>query len=116
MLEIKMEQVEPDIVVLHLSGRLGMGRPCEEFEAQIQELIHRNVAKVIVNMADVQRVDSTGFGSLVTCSQKLKQAGGEMRVVGVHGVVEEIARSSQIPRIVPFHATLAEAVAAFQAA
>jgi len=36
--------------------------------------------------------------------------------VGAHGVVEEIAHSSQIPRIVPFHATLADAVAAFHAA
>jgi hypothetical protein len=39
-----------------------------------------------------------------------------MRVVGAHGVVEEIAHSSQIQRIVPFHATLADAVAAFHAA
>jgi anti-sigma B factor antagonist len=116
MLEIRKEQVEPNIVVLHLSGRIGMGRPSEELEAAIQELIQQNVSKVIVNLADVQRVDSTGFGTLVTSSQKLKRAGGEMRIVGAHGVVEEIAHSSQIPRIVPFHATLADAVAAFQAA
>jgi anti-sigma B factor antagonist len=112
-LEIRKEPVEPDIVVLNLSGRIGMGPTSEELERAIQELIQQNVAKVIVNLADVQRVDSTGFGILVTSSQKLKRAGGEMRVVGAHGIVEEIAHSSQIPRIVPFHATLADAVAAF---
>src|ERR1700758_991029 len=113
MLEIKKEQVEPDIVVLHLSGRVGMGRTAEELEAAIQDLIQQNVSKVIVDLAEVQRVDSTGFGTLVTSSQKLKRLSGEMRVVGAHGVVEEIAHSSQIQRIVPFHATLADAVAAF---
>ena len=116
MLEIRKEQAEPDIVVLHLSGRLSMGRPCEELEAVIQELIQQGVSKVILNLADVQRVDSTGFGTLVTAAQKLKRAGGELRVVGAHGVVEEIAHSSQIPKIVPFHATLADAVAALRAA
>src|SRR5262245_57317386 len=116
MLEIRKEQAEPDIVVLHLSGRLTMGRPCEELEAETQELIQQSVAKVILNLADVQRVDSTGFGTLVIASQKLKRAGGELRVVGAHGVVEEIAHSSQIPKIVPFHATLADAVAALRAA
>jgi len=116
MLEIKKQQVEPDIVVLQLSGRIGMGRTAEELEAAIQDLIQQNVSKVIVDLADVQRVDSTGFGTLVTSSQKLKRMSGEMRVVGAHGVVEEIAHSSQIPKIVPFHATLADAVAAFHAA
>lgn len=116
MLEIRKEQADPDIVVLHLSGRISMGRPCEELEAAIQELIQQNVSKVILNLSDVQRVDSTGFGTLVTSSQKLKRAGGELRVVGAHGVVEEIAHSSQILKIVPFHATLADAVAALRAA
>jgi anti-sigma B factor antagonist len=116
MLEIRKEQVEPDIVVLHLSGRIGMGRSCEDLEAAIQELIQQNVSKVVLNLADVQRIDSTGFGTLVASSQKMKRAGGELRVVGAHGVVEEIAHSSQIPKIVPFHATLADAVEAFRAA
>jgi anti-anti-sigma factor len=114
MLEIRKEQLEPGIVVLHFSGRIGMGRSSEDLEAAIQELIQQNVSKVILDLADVQRVDSTGFGILVTSSQKLKRAGGELRVVGAHGVVEEIAHSSQIPKIVPFHATVADAVAAFR--
>lgn len=115
MLEIRKELLEPELVVLHLDGRVGMGRPCQDIEAQVEECIRQNTPKLILNLTDVHRVDSTGFGTIVACSQKLKQAGGELRIVGANGMVEEIAHTSQLPRIIPFHATMAEAVNALRA-
>jgi anti-sigma B factor antagonist len=116
MLEIRRELVEPDIAVLHLSGRIAMGRPCQDIEGQIDELIRQKTTKVILDLLEVQRVDSTGFGTIVQCSNKLRIAGGELRVAGAKGMVEGIATTSNIPMIVPFHATIAEAVAGFAAA
>ncbi|MGC2196723.1 MAG: STAS domain-containing protein [Terriglobales bacterium] len=116
MLEIRKELVAPDIAVFHFSGRIAMGRACQDIEAQIDELIREKVTKVILDLTDVQRVDSTGFGTIVMSSQKLKNAGGGLRVVGAKGIVEEIAHTSHIPTIVPFHGTLAEAVTAFRPA
>ena len=115
MLEIRKECVQPDITVLHLTGRIAMGRPCQEIEWQVDELIRANAPKLVLNVTDVQRVDSTGFGTIVMCSGKLKKAGGELRVAGARGIVEEIAQTSNIPRIVPFHASVEEAVTAFTA-
>jgi hypothetical protein len=40
----------------------------------------------------------------------LKSAGGELRVAGAKGMVDEIAHTSNIPRVVPFHGTIEEAV------
>jgi anti-sigma B factor antagonist len=116
MLEIRKELVEPDIAVLHLSGRIAMGRPCQDIEGQVDELIRQKTTKVILDLLEVQRVDSTGFGTIVQCSNKLRVAGGELRVAGAKGMVEGIATTSNIPMIVPFHATIAEAVAGFGAA
>ena len=114
MLDIKKELREPGIAVLHLSGRISMGRSCQDIEAQVDELLHQGTLKIILDLTDIQRVDSTGFGTIVTCSQKVKKAGGTLRIVGATGMVEEIAQSSQLPRIIPFHANLEEALAAFQ--
>lgn len=115
MLEIRKELLVPGIAVLHLSGRVSVGRPCQDIEAQIDELIQEKTPKVIFDLSNVQRVDSTGFGTIVMCAGKLKKAGGELRVAGATGMVEEIAHSSQISKIVPFHATVAEAAACFRA-
>src|SRR5919197_5949664 len=109
MLEIVKELVVPGIAVLHLSGRVSVGRPCQEIEERVEELIQEKTPRVILDLSHVQRVDSTGFGTIVMCAGKLKKAGGELRVAGATGMVEEIAHSSQISKIVPFHASVAEA-------
>lgn len=113
MLEIKKELIEPGIGVLHLSGRIAMGRPCQEIEEQVDALLEQKVLRVILDLTDIQRVDSTGFGTIVTCWQKVKKEGGTLRIVGASGMVEEIAQSSQLPRIIAFHPDLAHALAAF---
>jgi anti-anti-sigma factor len=76
----------------------------------VDESIRERVSKVILDLSDVQRVDSTGFGTIVMCANKLKSAGGELRVAGAKGMVDEIAHTSNIPRVVPFHGTIEEAV------
>jgi len=39
MLEIRKESLQPGITVLHLTGRIAMGRPCQEIEGHVDELI-----------------------------------------------------------------------------
>ena len=113
MLQIRRESVAPDIVVLHLIGRIAMGRPCQEIEAHIDELIQQKAPKVILNFSEVQRMDSTGFGTVVLCAGKFRKAGGDLRVAGARGIVDEIAHTSNIPRIIPFYGSLEEAIASF---
>ena len=113
MLEIRKESVQPDITVLHLTGRIAMGRPCQEIEEHVEELIRLKTPRLILEVSEVQRVDSTGFGTIVVCSGRLRKAGGDLRIVGAKGIVEEIANTSKIPKIVPFHATVADAIAGF---
>lgn len=116
MLAIRKELFEPKIAVLHLSGRIAVGRPCQEIEEAIQELIEEETLRVILDLTEVQRVDSTGFGMIVLCGGKLKKAGGELRVAAANDMVEEIAVSSQIRKIIMFDKTVADAVAALKGA
>ena len=59
-------------------------------------------------------MDSTGFGTIVMCAGKLKKAGGALHVAGAKGIVQEIANTSNIPKVVPFHATVEGAISAFK--
>ena len=116
MLEIRRKHIEPDIFVLHPVGRITMGRPCQEVEWVVDELIRGNIRKLILDLSEVDRVDSTGLGMIVTTSGKLKKAGGELRVVGAKGMVHDMAHTANIHRIIPFHETLEQAVQAFSPA
>jgi anti-sigma B factor antagonist len=113
MLEIRRKTIEPEIMVLQLVGRVTMGKPCEDLETAVDELVEKKVRKVIIDLSETARVDSTGLSTIVTCFRKLKDGGGELRLAGARGVVGQIARAANIQRIVGFYGTVEEAAAGF---
>jgi len=115
MFEIHRKHIEPDIFVIQPTGRITMGRPCQEIEWVIDELVRGNIRKLVMDLTGVDRVDSTGIGVVVTSSGKVKKAGGEMRVCGVKGMVHDMMYTANIHRIIKFYETLEEAVASFAA-
>lgn len=112
-MEIRRKHIEPDIFVLQPVGRVTMGRPCQEIEWVIDELVRGNIHKVILDLSEVDRVDSTGIGTIVTSSGKLKKAGGELHVAAAHGMVHDMVHTANIHRIIPFHDTVEQAAASF---
>jgi len=113
MLEIRQRKIDQEIVVLQLAGRLIMGRPCQDLEAEVAEMVTGKVRKLILDLSEVARVDSTGLSTIVTCFRKLRDAGGELRVAGARRVVEQMVRAANISRIVAFYPTVEEAAAGF---
>jgi len=63
MLEIQTKHVQPDIVVLELTGRITIGRDCKQLEWAVENLVKEGRKKVIFDLAAVSNVDSTGLGS-----------------------------------------------------
>jgi anti-sigma B factor antagonist len=102
VLQIKREDMPPDIVVLQVAGKLVLGRDSKELEWAIDELVRAKGAKVILDLANLNFVDSTGIGIIVMCSGKVKAAGGELRVVGSRGMVDDVLRRTRVDAIVPF--------------
>lgn len=113
MFEIHRKHIEPDIFVIQPAGRVTMGRPCQEIDWLIDELLRGNIRKLIMDLSAVDRVDSTGIGMVVTASAKIKKAGGEMCLSGAKGMVYDMMHTANIHRIIPFYETVEEAAASF---
>ena len=103
VLQINREQIPPDIIVLQVAGKLVLGRDAKELEWVVDELVRTPAAKIILDVTDLNFVDSTGIGIIVMCSSKVKGAGGQLRVAGSRGMVDEVLRRTRIDSIVPFH-------------
>lgn len=114
MFEIHRKHIDPDIFVIQPVGRITMGRPAQELDWLVEELIRGNIKKVIVDLAGVDRVDSTGIGIIVTAASKLKKADGAMRLCGVKGMVHDMMHTANIHRIIPFFDSVEEAAASFR--
>jgi len=105
-LNIEKRRVGADVIVLGLAGRITLGLECQEVEWQVEDLLKEHEKKIIFDFSELKYLDSTGVGILVMCSGKVKQAGGEVRIVGAQGIVEQTLKMTRVDQIVTLYATV----------
>ncbi len=72
------------ILVLELSGRLVAGGPANVLREALDEQISRGRKQMVMNLAGVDFIDSTGLGALVICFTTLRRAGGALKLIGLN--------------------------------
>jgi anti-sigma B factor antagonist len=72
-LEIKQRERE-GIAIFDLKGRIVMGPEASEFREAILPVAGVNGNRLILNMAEVAYVDSTGLGALVFCASAARKS------------------------------------------
>src|SRR5438046_2850292 len=105
ILEIEKKTVG-NIVVLEMSGRITLGRDCQQIESDVDELLRNQQTRIVFDLSKVKYMDSSGIGILVMCSGKIKGAGGELRLAGATGVVDQSLILTRMNMIVPVFATV----------
>jgi anti-sigma B factor antagonist len=113
ILSIQRKQISPDITVLEMTGRIIMGNNSRDVELALAEVLREQARKVIVDLQGVTMIDSTGVGILVVCHGRIAKEGGQLRIAGATGFVEEALKMTSVHKLVPLFPTVAEAVIGF---
>jgi anti-sigma B factor antagonist len=71
------------IVILSMKGRLTVG-DASLLREQVTEQIAAGNLKLILDLASVDYIDSTGLGSMVICYTSMKKAGGILKLVNLN--------------------------------
>ncbi len=72
------------IAILDFKGRLTAGAEATALREKVAELNAAGKNKIVLNMAGVDYVDSTGLGSLVVCATSLRKGGGDLKMVNLN--------------------------------
>src|SRR5690348_3662657 len=107
--ETKTRQVAPDITVFEISGRLNLGNSLITVENSIRRLIEEGTRKLVVDLAGLSAIDSSGIGLLVTSAGQMEQRGGRMRVAAAQGAVAKSLELVHLNRIAPLDADVESA-------
>jgi anti-sigma B factor antagonist len=105
LLDIQKRRIGADVVVLEIAGQITLGNLCQQVEWAVEGLIRDNEKRIIFDLSRLNQIDSTGIGILVMCSTKLKRAGGELRVAGAQGIVEQVLKLTNVDRILTLDPT-----------
>jgi anti-sigma B factor antagonist len=71
------------VAIVDLAGRLTAGFAIACLHDQVDDLLRRNFAKIVLNMRRVDLVDCTGIGQLISCFCKISRQGGGLKLVHV---------------------------------
>lgn len=113
-MRIQQTPIEPDIMLVQITGRISLGRDCEDVEYAVDELIRANRKKVVFDLSQIDYVDSMGVGILVMCGGKMKAAGGELRLASLQPRIAELMKMTKLDQVFPFYSTAAAAIAQFE--
>jgi anti-sigma B factor antagonist len=81
-LEIQQRDRE-GVLILDLNGRLTVGPEVSIFRDRMQKLIDSGSRQIVLNLQQVDYIDSTGLGALVMCYTSLQRAGGSVKLLNL---------------------------------
>ncbi len=116
MPQIQRKYMDPDIVLVQISGRITLGYECQDVEWAVEELIRDEKKKVVFDLTGLSHIDSTGIGIIVMCNSKMRAAGGELRLASLQPRIAELMRITRLDQIMQFYPTAAAAMEDFNLA
>ena len=114
-LQIRTSKIEPDVVVLHLSGSITLWPEGQIAQPFIEDLLEGNEKKIVFDLAGVDHMDSSGVQLMIQCVSKVRQAGGELRLAGANSKVSRLFQITRLDTVVPLFSTVALACEGFAA-
>jgi anti-sigma B factor antagonist len=103
-----------DVTVLDLSGKIILGKESQALRERIKELLEEGQKKILLNMAKVKFVDSTGVGTLVSSFTSARGQGGELKLVNLSEKLRETLLLTRLYTVFEVYEKEDEAVRQFQ--
>ena len=72
------------IPIFDLDGRITVGAEASALRDKIAALNAAGVRSVVLNLARVDYIDSTGLGALVMCATSMRKSGGNMKLLNLN--------------------------------
>ena len=85
-----------DVAILDLSGRITIGEGTLILRSQIQKLLDAGQSKFLMNLADVDYIDSAGLGELVTSFTTVRNKGGQLKLLNLTRRVRDLLQITKL--------------------
>ena len=102
-----------DVTIVDLSGKIKLGEGSSILRDAVKELLRKDQKKILLNLANINYIDSSGVGELVAAFTSVLRQGGELKLLRLTQKVTDILQITKLYTV--FHVLDDEnaAVAAF---
>ena len=106
---------QEDIPVLDVVGEIDI-YTTPQFKEAVSEAIDQNKPAIVINMTKVTYMDSSGFGTLLSATKRLRPLDGALYLSGCNEAIQRMLQITRLNTIFGVYSTEEEALAAAQSA
>jgi len=106
---------QPDskrVTIVTPKGRLDMAS-APAFREQVKQLVESGTVHLVVDLAEVGFVDSSGLGAVIGGLKVTRQAGGDLRIARPNQQVRLVLDLTSLNRVLRPYATVEQALSGF---
>jgi anti-sigma B factor antagonist len=100
-------------VVIELKGNVMGGDDTKEFNELLHKLVDESKINIVVDLAEVKFMNSSGLGMLIGGLTTIKKANGNLKLARVTDKIESLLIITKLVTIFEFYPTVEEAVDSF---
>ena len=85
-----------DVTIVDFSGKITLGEGSATLRKTIRELTEGGEKKILLSLSDVDYIDSSGIGELVSGFTTVRSAGGELKLLHLTKRVHDILQITRL--------------------
>lgn len=105
-------KTESGAVIITLEKQVFGGPQAVTFTSAVQEYVSNGTKAVIVDCSEVELMNSSGLGMIVSAFSLLKKNGGVCFIAGVSDKIADLLRITRLDNVLTVFSTVDEALAA----
>src|SRR5271154_5724656 len=103
-----------DVAVIDLSGKITLGEGSSMVRKMIRELVEQGRLKILINLGDVDYIDSAGIGEMVGAYTIVRSAKGELKLINLTKRVKDLMQITRLLTVFDVSDDEAAAVRSFR--
>ncbi|HEY4009077.1 MAG TPA: STAS domain-containing protein [Acidobacteriaceae bacterium] len=111
-MDVKLRHVA-GVTVIDLGGKITLGAGSVGLRDAVREALAAGSKKILLNVADVNYIDSAGLGELVGAYTSVKNAGGELKLANLSKKVKDLLVITKLLTVFDVKENEKDAIAAF---
>ena len=114
-MKISNRQVD-GVSIVDCSGRITLGEGSVTLRDTVRELLSKGRKKILLNLGEVNYIDSSGIGVLVSGFSTVRGQGGELKLVNLSKRIRDLLHITKLYSLFDVKDDEAAAVASFRPA
>lgn len=112
-LNIKERQAG-DVTILDMNGEVRIGESGDAFRNIVRRLVGEGRKNILLNLAGVSHIDSSGLGELIASRLALNEKGGQVKLLHLTQRVRELMTITKLLTVFDVYESKSEALDSFK--